>query len=47
MNIAMVARNTFRESTRDRVLAGVGIAGLALILMTLPLGFCDLVAIGL
>jgi ABC-type transport system involved in multi-copper enzyme maturation permease subunit len=38
MNIALVARNTFRESTRDRVLAGVGIAGLALILLTLPLG---------
>jgi len=38
MNIALVARNTFRESTRDRILAGVGIAGLALILLTLPLG---------
>jgi hypothetical protein len=36
MNIALVARNTFRESTRDRILAGVGIAGLVLILLTLP-----------
>jgi Cu-processing system permease protein len=38
MNIALVARNTFRESTRDRVLAGVAVAGVAMILLTLPLG---------
>lgn len=36
--VALIARNTFRESTRDRVLAGVVIAGLALILLTIPLG---------
>jgi ABC-type transport system involved in multi-copper enzyme maturation permease subunit len=36
--VALIARNTFRESTRDRVLAGVVIAGLALLLLTLPLG---------
>jgi ABC-type transport system involved in multi-copper enzyme maturation permease subunit len=38
MNVALIARNTFRESTRDRVLAGVVIAGFALMLLTLPLG---------
>src|SRR2546428_140372 len=38
MNVALIARNTFRESTRDRVLAGVVIAGIALMLMTVPLG---------
>lgn len=38
MNVVLIARNTFRESTRDRVLAGVVLAGIALILLTLPLG---------
>ncbi|MBI3539632.1 MAG: ABC transporter permease subunit [Candidatus Eisenbacteria bacterium] len=38
MNVALIARNTFRESTRDRVVAGVVIAGIALMLLTLPLG---------
>ena len=38
MNIGVIARNTYRESTRDRVLAGVVAAGLAVILLTLPLG---------
>lgn len=38
MSIGLIAQNTFRESTRDRVLAGVAVAGLAVILVTLPLG---------
>lgn len=38
MSVGLIAHNTFRESTRDRVLAGVAIAGLAVILVTLPLG---------
>ena len=38
MSVGLIAHNTFRESTRDRVLAGVAIAGLAVILMTLPMG---------
>jgi ABC-type transport system involved in multi-copper enzyme maturation permease subunit len=38
VSIGLIAQNTFRESTRDRVLAGVAVAGLAVILVTLPLG---------
>jgi ABC-type multidrug transport system permease subunit len=34
MIAALVARNTFREATRDRVIAGVFCAGLALLLAT-------------
>ena len=30
----LIARNTFREATRDRVLAGVVVAGLALLALT-------------
>jgi Cu-processing system permease protein len=37
MTVALIARNTFREATRDRVLAGVVIAGVLLILATQPL----------
>ena len=38
MTVALIARNTFREATRDRVLAGVVIAGVLMILGTQPLG---------
>ena len=38
MNVALIARNTFREATRDRVLAGVVIAGVLLIAATQALG---------
>jgi ABC-type transport system involved in multi-copper enzyme maturation permease subunit len=34
MIAALIARNTFREATRDRVIAGVLVAGLALLLAT-------------
>ena len=37
MSVAAIARNTFREATRDRALAGVLVAGVALILATVPL----------
>ena len=33
MTAALIARNTFREATRDRVLAGMAIAGIAFILL--------------
>ncbi|TMQ73253.1 MAG: hypothetical protein E6K80_00645 [Candidatus Eisenbacteria bacterium] len=33
MIAALIARNTFREATRDRVLAGVGVAGIAFLLL--------------
>lgn len=33
MIAALIARNTFREATRDRVLAGVAIAGIVLLLV--------------
>ena len=32
--IALIARNTFREAVRDRVLAGIVVAGLALLALT-------------
>lgn len=35
MNAALIARNTFREAIRDRVLAGVVAAGVALLLVAL------------
>jgi ABC-type transport system involved in multi-copper enzyme maturation permease subunit len=38
MTVALIARNTFREATRDRALAGVLVAGVLLILATQPLG---------
>ena len=38
MTVALIARNTFREATRDRVLVGVVIAGVVMILATQPLG---------
>jgi ABC-type transport system involved in multi-copper enzyme maturation permease subunit len=38
MKFAAIARNTFREATRDRALLGVLIAGAVLILATQPLG---------
>jgi ABC-type transport system involved in multi-copper enzyme maturation permease subunit len=34
MNALLIARNTFREATRDRLLAGVFVAGLALLALT-------------
>jgi len=34
MTALVIARNTFREVTRDRVLAGVTVAGLALLVLT-------------
>jgi len=34
MNVWLIARNTFRETTRDRLLAGAFIAGLAALAMT-------------
>jgi ABC-type transport system involved in multi-copper enzyme maturation permease subunit len=37
MTVAVIARNTFREATRDRALAGVLVAGVLLILATQPL----------
>lgn len=37
MTVAVIARNTFREATRDRALAGVLIAGVLVILATQPL----------
>ncbi len=37
MTVALIARNTFREATRDRVLAGVVVAGVVVILGTQPL----------
>jgi ABC-type transport system involved in multi-copper enzyme maturation permease subunit len=37
MTVALIARNTFREATRDRALAGVLVGGVLLILATLPL----------
>ncbi len=37
MTVALIARNTFREATRDRVLTGVLVAGTLLILATQPL----------
>jgi ABC-type transport system involved in multi-copper enzyme maturation permease subunit len=33
MNAALIAQNTFREATRDRVLAGMAIAGIAFMLL--------------
>lgn len=38
MTVALVAHNTFREATRDRVLVGVVLAGMIGILATQPLG---------
>ena len=38
MTIGVIAQNTFREATRDRVLAGVVIAGVVLIVGTQALG---------
>jgi ABC-type transport system involved in multi-copper enzyme maturation permease subunit len=38
MMVGVIARNTFREATRDRVLAGVVIAGVVLIVATQALG---------
>ncbi|HKQ58655.1 MAG TPA: ABC transporter permease subunit [Candidatus Eisenbacteria bacterium] len=38
MMVGVIARNTFREATRDRVLAGVVIAGVVLIVSTQALG---------
>lgn len=35
MNAALIARNTFREAIRDRVLAGVTVAGVVVLLATL------------
>jgi len=35
MKIVLIAQNTFREAIRDRVLAGVTVAGLALMVLTL------------
>lgn len=37
MTVAVIARNTFREASRDRALAGVVTAGVLLILATQPL----------
>jgi ABC-2 type transport system permease protein len=34
MTVALIARNTFREATRDRVVAGVVVAGVIVILAT-------------
>jgi len=34
MKALVIARNTFREAIRDRVLTGVVVAGLALLLLT-------------
>lgn len=34
MSVLVIARNTFREVTRDRVLAGVTVAGLVMLLLT-------------
>lgn len=34
MNVYLIARNTFREATRDRLLAGVFVAGLVLLAAT-------------
>ena len=38
MNALLVARNTFREATRDRVLAGIVVTGLVLLAMTQVVG---------